>query len=126
MGCGCKNTNNGSNEPKQEIRSWSESNKTANIIKYGFKLIGFFIALLTLPFIVLAIIWFMFDLIVLNRQVDMAKITRVLAAKIKFANDDSHFNDEDDDDYDEEDDDYEFDENDYITVDVEDITPDKK
>lgn len=126
MGCGCKNTKNDSNESNKMVRSWSESNKTANVIKYGFKIFGFLIGLLTLPFIVLAIIWFMFDLIVLNREVDIAKLTRVLATKIKFANDNAHLEEDDDDDDDEYYEDDEFDENDYITVDVEDISPDKK
>ncbi len=126
MGCGCKNTKNDSIESVKTVRSWSESNKTASVIKYGFKIFGFLIALLTLPFIVLAIIWFMFDLIVLNREVDIAKLTKVLATKIKFANDTNNSEDDDYEDDDYEDDDGEFDENDYITVDVEDISPNKK
>jgi len=95
MGCGCKNTKNDSIESVKTARSWSESNKTTSVIKYGFKIFGFLIALLTLPFIVLAIIWFMFDLIVLNREVDIAKLTKVLATKIKFANDTNNSEDED-------------------------------
>jgi hypothetical protein len=108
MSCGCK-------IKKTDLDKKTIKNvKPLNIVKYSFKIVGFLIALLTIPFIVLYSIWFMFDLIVLNNQVDMQKATKALVAKIKFANED---NNNYDDDFEE------IDDNEYIAVDVEDISP---
>jgi len=66
----------------------------------------------------LAIVWFMFDTIVLNTEVDLTKIMDKFITKAKFFN-----NDDDEEDYD---DDYvdidTLTENDVIALNVEDIT----
>jgi hypothetical protein len=63
----------------------------------------------------LAVIWFMFELLMLNKEVDMKKIVTVLSSKIKPFN-------EDYEDYEYEEDD-EFTEENYEMLDVEEITP---
>ena len=118
MSCGCKTKKTELDKQNKELIKNEKTKNNFNGVKYFVKLIGFFIALLTIPFIVLFIIWFMFDLIVLNNQVDMQKAAKALISKIKFANEDNQLHS---DDY--EDDDDELDESQYIAVDVDDITP---
>jgi hypothetical protein len=62
----------------------------------------------------IAVVWFMFELLVLNQEIDMKKIVMVLTSKLKRFNDDGY-----DDDYDEEYDE----EEEYEMLDVDDITP---
>jgi hypothetical protein len=120
MSCGCKTKKTELDKENKELIKNEKTKNNFNGVKYFVKLIGFFIALLTIPFIVLFIIWFMFDLIVLNNQVDMQKAAKALISKIKFANEDNELHDNyDDDDYDDD----ELDETQYIAVDVDDITP---
>lgn len=119
MSCGCKAEKKELDKQNKELIKNEKTKNNFNGVKYFVKLIGFFIALLTIPFIVLFIIWFMFDLIVLNNQVDMQKAAKALISKIKFANEDNQLHS---DDY-EDDDDDELDESQYIAVDVDDITP---
>ena len=108
MSCGCKSTNKQENRNEESVKyvqSISLNNKGTLIVKYLFKLIGFMIALLTVPFIVLIIIWFMFDLIVLNKEIDIAKITNALVTRIKPFNE--GFGDYDyDDDYNDNEEEY--------------------
>lgn len=127
MGCACKN----SNSPKTYVslngqtvsnddKSYSEFSNTKiipQIIKYTFKFIGFLIGLIFLPFIMIAIAWFMFELIVLSKEVDMKKITNVLTSKLKPFNDNYYEELDDDDEYDEDEEDIE-----YVPINVEDIT----
>jgi hypothetical protein len=68
----------------------------------------------------IAIIWFMFELFLLNKEIDMKKIVTVLSSKIRPFNEGYEEEYEDDDD---DDDDDEFNEENYEMVDVEDITP---
>ena len=119
MSCGCKTKKTDLDKQNKELIKNEKTKNNFNGVKYFVKLIGFFIALLTIPFIVLFIIWFMFDLIVLNNQVDMQKAAKALISKIKFANEDNELHDNYDDDYDDD----ELDETQYIAVDVDDITP---
>jgi hypothetical protein len=65
----------------------------------------------------IAVIWFMFQLFFLNKEIDMKKILNVLSSKIKPFNEGY----ETEDDYEDEEDD-EFTEE-YEMIDVEDITP---
>jgi hypothetical protein len=132
MGCGCKT--NITNKYEQTSFNYEsiglknnenlETKKPNKIINYLFKLIGFFMGLLLLPIIVLAIIWFMFQLLVLNQEVNMKRIVLVLSSKLKRFNesniDEIYYGD---DDYEDEDDEEEFDEENYEMLDVEDITP---
>jgi hypothetical protein len=128
MGCGC--TKNGKYEPilDNSIDNLNNGeNKTTfsgstNII---LRILAFILMLGTLPIIMVAIIWFMFELLILNKEMDMKRIVRGLTAKIKPFNEgyveNEDYDDEDDDeDYD---DDVEFNEENYEMVDVDDITP---
>jgi hypothetical protein len=67
----------------------------------------------------LVIAWFLFDTIVLNKNVDLGRLVNVVANNIKKFNEEY----DEDEEYDEEDDeDEEYDEEDYIALNVEDIT----
>ena len=110
MGCNCKNSNSFEYNETKEKQSIFK-----NIIKYFFKVIGFLFLMLFLPIIMLVIIWFLFDIIVLNKNVDLGKLVKTIATKIKI------FNENNGDDYDEEDDEFLNEEN-YIALNVEDIT----
>jgi ATP-dependent Zn protease len=117
MGCGCK-TNN-------EYKSSSENYKNLNNKRInGFsniilKILAFSFMMILLPIIMLAIIWFIFELIILNKEIDMKKITMILTSKIKPFNEGY---DEYDDEYD-DDDDEDYDEEDYEMIGVDDLTP---
>lgn len=66
MGCNCKNSG--------YTPEFVVSEKKGNIKKYIVKIFGFLLGLVLLPLIMLAIIWFMFDTIVLNKEVDLTKL----------------------------------------------------
>ena len=136
MGCGCKLKNDSKIQKKQETKEIKKVNKVTNvftksrkkeklnfknigkfIIKNTFKILAFLLALFLVPIIALASIWFMFELLVLNQDIDMVKITKVLSSKLKFANE-SNFNLDDEDDE-------EFNSDDYVAIDVEDISHQK-
>jgi len=131
MGCGCKtgekpNVNlssktNNSNDIDKNVKN----KKLSIFLTYTAKIIGFFVGVLLLPLINIAIIWFMFRTLVLNKEVDLKLLfSRMMRSKkIKdLAKDDEDFYDEDDDD-----DDFEnLTENDVIMVDVDDITAKNK
>jgi hypothetical protein len=139
MGCGCKTNSSDKSEQisfndkslgsknNENLETNLETNKPNPIVNYLFKIIGFFIGLLFLPIIVLAIIWFMFQLLVLNGDVDMKRIVLVLSSKLKRFNESNvdgiYYGDDDDDDDEEYDDEEEYDEENYEMLDVEDITP---
>lgn len=112
MGCNCKVSENSSSRSTNENVPVSQT-----IVKYTAKIIGFLLGILLLPLIVLGIIWFMFDIIVLNKDVDLS----ILLKKIIKVNKALMSDDEDEED---DDDDYEIteeDEDDYITENVEEI-----
>jgi ATP-dependent Zn protease len=116
MGCGCKTDNN--YEPNSEGSNNEEKRGVTNILV---RLLAFILMMVFLPIIMIAIIWFIFELIMLNKEIDMKKIVKVLSSKIKPFNEGYE---EDDDDYeDDDDDDNDFTEENYEMVDVEDITP---
>lgn len=125
MACGCKTKTNNSfeTEQKQTIKAFDfehqnkKGRKSNFIIKNLIKIVSFSIALLLLPIIMIAITWFMFEILVLNQEIDMKKIVMVLTSKLKRFNDDG-YDDEYDNDYDEE-----YDEENYEMLDVDDITP---
>jgi hypothetical protein len=84
------------------------------IVKYAAKTIGFLVAVALLPLINLVIIWFMFETIVLNKDVDIRAVVS------KYITD---RNERKEDEEDEEDEDDEFlTEDDVIMLNVEDIT----
>lgn len=113
MSCNCKTSgasisSTGEAKPKSVVD---------NGLKYSAKIIGFSIGLVLLPLIMLGIIWFMFDTIVLNKEVDLTIILKKIV-KINKAILES------DDDEEEDDEDYEDlgeDEIEYITENVEEI-----
>lgn len=116
MGCNCK----GSNDFEYNEKT-SDMSIAQNIIKYAIKSLAFSIALLFLPIIMLGVIWFLFDIIVLNKNVDLGRIVKLVAKNIKKFNEgyDEDEDDDEDEDYEDED---EFNEENYVTVNVEDIT----
>ena len=93
-----------------------DENLGNRIIKYTVKTLGFLIAVILLPVINLVIIWFMFETIVLNKDIDLRA---VISKYITDRNERKEDEDEDDDD---EDDDELLTEDDVIMLNVEDIT----
>lgn len=80
------------------------------ILKYVFKSLVFLLMMVTLPIIVLFIIWFMFKMIVLNKEVNVKPLLVAIGKKFQRSTDDYE-------------DDYEsLTEDDVVMVDVEDIT----
>ena len=114
MGCNCKTENKFETPEKFNFFGTTKLEKIKLIGHYTLKFIGFLIGVLLLPIINIAIIVFMFNTIVLTKEVSMVNILKRFATK--------KFNDDyDDDDYD--DDDFEnLTEDDVIMMDVEDIT----
>lgn len=115
MGCNCKSGASGSTSSTEN----TESKSIVQIgLKYSAKIIGFLIGILLLPLIILGIVWFMFDTIVLNKEVDLTIILKKIVKinKVVFQDDD-----EDEEDVDDDDEEFEDDEDDYITENVEEI-----
>ena len=113
MSCNCKN----SGEMPQNYVLEENENLVATIIKYIVKFIGFLVGVALLPLIMIAIIWFMFDTIVLNKDIDLRKVINRFVVANKFFT-----REEEEDKEDEEDDDDYLTENDVIMLNVEDIT----
>jgi len=110
MGCGCKSDTISDNLVVSDKKMRGDD---SNIIKYIIKFIGFLIGLMLLPIIMLAVIWFMFDVIVLNKKVDFVQSInkwKKLYNKKDKNNEDDYYDDEDDDD------------DEYLMLNVEDIT----
>jgi ATP-dependent Zn protease len=116
MSCGCKTS--GKEEPNKV--GLEKNNKRINGFSNVFiKILAFAFMMLLLPIIMLAIIWFIFELIVLNKEIDMKKIVMFLSSKIKPFNEGYvEFEEEDEDDEDDE-----LTEENYEMIDVENITP---
>jgi len=114
MGCNCKTDDNFDMSEKINFFDSSILDKIKLIGYYTLKMIGFIIGVLLLPIINIAIIVFMFNTIVLTKEVNMVNILKRFTTK-KF-NDDYYDDDDDDDDFDD------LTEDDVIMVDVEDIT----
>lgn len=113
MSCNCKN-----GDISQEYTVPQEKQKLNSLMgKYIVKILGFFISLLFLPFILIAIVWFMFDVIVLNKNVDLKKIIS------RFIEVNKLFEKKEEDDGD---DDYPYEEEDLTLINVEEITNNRK
>jgi len=112
MGCNCKNTDG----PQQYNVLTQNEGVTATIIKYLAKTLGFLIGMLLLPIIMLVIVWFMFDTIVLNKDIDLRLVINKFVKANKF------FTKDDEEEEDDDDDDDELTEDDVIMLNVEDIT----
>jgi len=113
MGCGCK-----TKEKINESSNNTVNNRSVPNIIVG--LLAFILSLFLIPFMVIAMVWFTFDLLVLNKEIDMKRIITVLSSKIKRFNEDEYEDDEEDD-FDIEEDDFDIEE--FEELNVEDITP---
>ena len=67
----------GENENKVKLKLGS------NILKYSLKTLGFLFFLILLPFINLAIIWFAFNIFVLNKNVDIKQMLMFIGTGFK-------------------------------------------
>lgn len=116
MGCNCKS--GGVNTTESENINNKQS-AVELIVHYSAKISGFLVGVLLSPLIMIAIIWFMFDIIVLNKNVDLSLIMKkvVKIHEAIMADDEETEDDEIED---------EFEEYDYVTVNVEEITPKSK
>lgn len=116
MGCNCKS--GASSTSTSSTQKTESSSVVQTFFKYSAKIMGFLIGVLLLPFIMLGVIWFMFDTIVLNKEVDLTLILKKIVKinKVVFQDDDE----EEDDDY-EDYEDLDDDEIGYITENVEEI-----
>lgn len=112
MSCNCKN----SGEMPQNYVLEENENLVATIIKYVVKFIGFLVGVALLPLIMIAIIWFMFDTIVLNKDIDLRRVINRFVKANKFFTKDDEEDDDEEEDYDD------LTEDDVIMLNVEDIT----
>jgi len=117
MGCNCKADKGFEPSEKSKFFKLSNKEKGSLILHYFFKVIGFLIGVALLPIINLVIIWFMFNTIVLTKEVSIMKLAKKIMGGKKYTDDDDYYDDDDDDDDFEE-----LTEDDVIMVDVEDIT----
>jgi len=86
-------------------------------LHYTAKIIGFLVGVVLSPLMLLGILWFMFDIIVLNKNVDLTIIMKKIVKIHKAVMEEDEL-EEEDEEYDEN-----FDEEDYVTINVEDLTP---
>ena len=109
MGCNCK-TNAIDTEALMANSSGSKISIGQNVLKYSLKTLVFLLVLILLPIINLAIIWFIFRTVVLNKDIDIKPLLLSIGSKFQNKDDES-----DDDDYDE------LTEDDVVMVDVEEL-----
>ncbi len=96
MGCGCKG--NVSNNTKVNFGDLTYKAKLRRLGFYALKGLAFLIGIALLPIINIAIIWFMFNIIVLNKEFNVKDIVfQILGSVLKKRED------EDDEEYDEDD-----------------------
>ena len=109
MSCNCKNGQSMDSMLENENKNPKSVGQT--VIKYTLKVLGFLVLVAALPIINLYIIWFIFNMLVLNKNIDVKPILLTLGNKFKQK------------DYDEDDEEYnELTEDDVELLDVEDIT----
>ena len=97
-----------------EDQSQNKNSVSHSVIKYTLKILGFLLLVAALPLINVYIIWIMFKMLVLNKNIDVKPLLLAIGSKFKQKHDE-------DDEIDEE----EYDtltENDVVLLDVEDIT----
>lgn len=80
-GCNCKNNNQFNVDKETKI-----TKRTGN---YIFRFLVFLFSLITLPIILIIVVWFMFKLMVLNENFDITKIISYLT-KLKNSNNDDN------------------------------------
>lgn len=110
MSCNCKNGQ--SMDSMLENDSQNKKSVTQTVIKYTLKVLGFLVLIAALPILNIYIVWLIFNMLILNKNIDVKPI--LLSLGKKFKNDDD--DDDDDDEYNE------LTEDDVILLDVEDIT----
>lgn len=87
MGCNCKNDKNNMLNKQDSLNSSNDKHddevKTLSlpykIMYYGVKVFGFTLTIFLLPIINIAIIWFLFKTIVLNKNISLLNITKTLS-----------------------------------------------
>lgn len=89
-GCGCKSDN-------VTVENNGEFNLKESLNGYPLKMVVFLLALITVPFIMVMVIYFMFNTLVLNKDVDIKPLLLMIGNKFKTSADDY----EEDDDYEE-------------------------
>jgi len=108
-GCNCKKDINGLTINNE----FEKKSLTEKILGYTLKIFAFSLMIVALPLINIAIIWFIFRTLILNKEVDIKPLLLSIGEKFKF-------NEEEDDD---DDDEYlDLTEEDVELMDVEDIT----
>lgn len=90
-GCGCKSENT-------VVENNGEFNLKETLSGYPLKMIVFLLALITVPFIMVMVIYFMFNTLVLNKDVDIKPLLLMIGNKFKPNDDDDYDDDEDDED----------------------------
>lgn len=96
MGCNCKTNIGNSSSPTlidaenifiEGLSPESKSNhKTKTYLRYLINFIVFLFSLIFLPVIMFGVVAVMFQVLVVNDTLDMGKIAKIIAHKIKFAN----------------------------------------
>jgi hypothetical protein len=112
MSCNCKSVNNLETSENVRFLKTNNKEKIKLIGHYILKMVGFIIGILLLPLINVAIVIFMFNTIVLTKEVNMVKIIKRFTNH-KFNN---NYDEDDEDDFDN------LTEDDVVMLDVEDIT----
>ncbi len=103
MGCNCKVSGNKSEIVPKIKNSVEAKSNIQNFIHYSAKIIGFLIGVVLIPFISIAIIWFMFDTIVLSKEVDISfLLKKIIKVNKVIMTDDDDEDDEEEFDYEEE------------------------
>ena len=122
MGCGC-NTKDAKKTNALGPIEISKIDGLDIIVKIITKTLGFSLAILLMPIISAFVLWFMFEMLVLNKQVDLKKLITGVSSKLSFMNESfDPFDNEDDEEDEIYEDDEEFDEDEFDAVNVEDIT----
>jgi hypothetical protein len=115
MGCGCKSDNKIDSMLSQKENNTGKS-VTKNVGKYILKSLAFLLMLVALPLINLYIIWLMFRMLVLNKDIEIEPLLTAIGMKFKAK----------DDDEEEEYAEYDYIKDDLVVVNVEDITKKSK
>jgi hypothetical protein len=90
MSCNCKHKNINQEDPKDKK---TEKGILQTTIKYTLKFLGFLLLLVMLPILNLFIIWFMFDMIVLNSSIDLRPLLLTIGKKIKWDGESEEYED---------------------------------
>ena len=109
MGCGCKNV---SKEANKENFGSNLTNKK-NVVNFILKLLTMALVLISMPIIMLAVLWITFKIIMLNKEVEILPLLKLIGGKLTKKEDDD---DDDDDDL------KNLTEDDVVLLDAEDIT----